>query len=85
MKEIFPDYAPSAELTGYLEAESNGLSPVEFYTFKAGISGAKSDEESSRKEKVMANINAMDIPRKEKDFLFYLKYPKGDAAQAPWN
>lgn len=85
MKEIFPDYAPSAELTGYLEAESNGLSPVEFYTFKAGISGAKSDEERSRKEKVMANINAMDIPRKEKDFLFYLKYPKGDAAQAPWN
>ena len=85
MKEIFPDYAPSAELAGYLEAESNGLSPVEFYTFKAGISGAKSDEESSRKEKVMANINAMDIPRKEKDFLFYLKYPKGDAAQAPWN
>ena len=85
LQEIFPDYAPSAELTGYLEAESNGLSPVEFYTFKAGISGAKSDEESSRKEKVMANINAMDIPRKEKDFLFYLKYPKGDAAQAPWN
>ena len=85
MKEIFPDYAPSAELAGYLEAESKGLSPVEFYTFKAGISGAKSDEESSRKEKVMANINAMDIPRKEKDFLFYLQYPKGDAAQAPWN
>lgn len=85
LQEIFPDYAPSAELTGYLEAESKGLSPVEFYTFKAGISGAKSDEESSRKEKVMANINAMDIPRKEKDFLFYLKYPKGDAAQAPWN
>ena len=85
LKEIFPDYEPSAELAGYLEAESQGVDPVEFYTFKAGINGAKSDEESSRQEKVMAAIDAMEISRKEKDFLFYLKYPKGDAGKAPWN
>ena len=85
LKAIFPDYEPSAELAGYLDAEKEGITPVEFYAFKAGISGARSDEESTRQEKVMANINAMDISRKEKDFLFYLKYPKGDAGNAPWN
>lgn len=85
LKAIFPDYEPSAELAGYLDAEKEGITPVEFYAFRAGISGAGSDEESTRQEKVMANINAMDISRKEKDFLFYLKYPKGDAGNAPWN
>lgn len=92
IKGVFSEYALSAEMQGYADARAKGLTAAAYYAYREGMAGITADKDEdgksisgSKKEKVMADINAMQASKKQKDFLFALQYPKGDLEETPWH
>lgn len=90
-RQMFPAYTDTA-YTKYDEAEAKGITPVEFYAYKESTGDLTADKDASgksisgsKKEKVVAAIDAMDLTPMEKDWLYLLNgYTAKDMADLPW-
>ena len=74
-KGIFPNYTKQG-MDKYEEAEKEGITPAEYYTFRTETNDAKGDD---RQQQIIRNIDAMDIDGSQKAFLISLEYPKAGA------
>jgi len=95
-KQVAGGYQYSDEMQRYMDAEKEGITPVEFYAYKEATGGLKADKDAngksitgSKKEKVISAIDAQNLSPTEKDWLYLLSYD-GNSAQkdlrkAPWN
>lgn len=96
-KQVAGGYQYSDEMQRYMDAEKEGITPVEFYAYKEATGGLEADKDAngksitgSKKEKVTAAIAELDgFSPTEKDWLYLLSYDgknaKKDLRKAPWN
>jgi hypothetical protein len=83
----------------YAEAEARGIAPTEYSLYRLGVKDLKADKDKngesipgSKKEKVIAHIDSLNLSPTEKDWLFLLDYESKDERtnlknlrQLPWN
>lgn len=76
-----------------LGAEENGISLDQYFAYKDSISGLQADKDAngksisgSKKAKVIAAINELDMTPEQKDFLYLEEgYKKADLYKTPWH
>lgn len=83
----------------YAEAEAQRIAPTEYSLYRLGVKDIKADKDKngesipgSKKEKVIAHIDSLNLSPTEKDWLFLLDYKSKDERtnlknlrQLPWN
>ena len=89
----FADLASDSDLTKQAELESSsGLTAVEYWEYKMATNGIQADRTESgktiagsKKQKVLAAIDAMDITKEQKTALYYAAgYAESTLTEAPW-
>ena len=89
----FADLASDSDLTKQAELEnSSGLTAVEYWEYKMATNGIQADGTASgkvvtnsKKQKVLAAIDAMDITKEQKTALYYAAgYAESTLTEAPW-
>lgn len=89
----FADLASDSDLAKQAELEnSSGLTAVEYWEYKMATNGIQSDRTASgkvvtnsRKQKVLAAIDALDITKEQKTALYYANnYAESTLTEAPW-
>lgn len=89
----FADLASDSDLTKQAELESSsGLTAVEYWEYKVATNGIQADRTESgktiagsKKQKVLAAIDALDITKEQKTELYYAAgYAESTLTEAPW-
>lgn len=89
----FADLASDSDLTKQAELESSsGLTAVEYWEYKMATNGIQADRTEggktiagSKKQKVLAAIDALDITKEQKTALYYAAgYAESTLTEAPW-
>ena len=89
----FADLASDSDLTKQAELESSsGLTAVEYWEYKVATNGIQGDRAEngkaitgSRKQKVLAAIDSLDITKEQKTALYYANnYAESTLTEAPW-
>lgn len=95
-KQTVSAFQYSEEVQRYIDAEREGITPMEFYAYKEATGDLRADKDKngesipgSKKEKVIAAIDEQDLSPTEKDWLYLLNYDgksaQKDLRRAPWN
>lgn len=89
----FADLASDSDLTKQAELESSsGLTAVEYWEYKMATNGIQADRTEngktiagSKKQKVLAAIDGLDITKEQKTALYYAAgYAESTLTEAPW-
>lgn len=89
----FADLASDSDLTKQAELEnSSGLTAVEYWEYKMATNGIQADRTASgkvvtnsKKQKVLAAIDGLDITKEQKTALYYANnYAESTLTEAPW-
>ena len=89
----FADLASDSDLAKQAELESSsGLTAVEYWEYKMATNGIQADRAEngkaitgSRKQKVLAAIDGLDITKEQKTALYYANnYAESTLTEAPW-
>ena len=89
----FADLASDSDLTKQAELESSsGITPVEYWEYKVATNGIQADRAKSgktipgsKKQKVLAAIDSLDITKEKKTALYYAAgYAESTLTEAPW-
>ena len=89
----FADLASDSDLTKQAELESSsGLTAVEYWEYKVATNGIQADRTESgktiagsKKQKVLAAIDGLDITKEQKTALYYAAgYAESTLTEAPW-
>lgn len=93
-KEATDNYNGSTEMQAFAKADAAGIGPVEFFTYKHDTHGLTADKDEngnsiagSKKAKVVAVINAMNLTPEEKDYLYLTVegFAESGLADTPWH
>lgn len=89
----FADLASDSDLLKQAELETSvGITPVQYWEYKASTAGIKADTDAagksisgSKKEKVLDAIHGLDLTVKQKDALYYANgWSANTLSEAPW-
>ncbi|WP_294854236.1 LPD38 domain-containing protein [uncultured Oscillibacter sp.] len=89
----FADLASDSDLLKQAELETSvGITPVQYWEYKASTAGIKADTDAagksisgSKKEKVLDAIHKLDLTVKQKDALYYANgWSANTLSEAPW-
>lgn len=89
---VLQNMMEDTEYEGLMSAYQKGITPEQFISFREGISGITSDKDlagktiaNSKKRKVMAYIDALDLSNDQKTELYYVAgYKESTLDDAPW-
>ncbi len=89
---VLRDMMEDSEYENLMSAYQKGIAPEQFITFREGISGLSADKNlagktisGSKKRKVLAYIDAMDLNNAQKTALYYAAgYAASTLSDAPW-